>query len=99
MVGLDLFQLPFTSIAISTTAIAVLLYGIAARMPSPVPPVFIRLLAVWLLVTSTTLQAITGTAWWHAALLGGGGLALIGLIYLAQTRRKPAPTEPDAPQG
>ena len=95
----NLSQLPLVAIGAGSTVVAVLLYGVAPRLPSPVPPVFLRLLAVWLLITSTTLCWLTDEVWWHAALLGGAGLAAIGVIFLAQTRRQraPAPAEKAVP--
>jgi hypothetical protein len=88
----DLLQLPFDAIAIGTTVVAVVVYGIAARLPEPFP-LLMRLLGVWLVITSTTLMVMTDETWWHAVTLGGAGLAAIIVIHLVQTRRKTAPVK------
>jgi hypothetical protein len=90
--GWNPLQLPLDAIAAVTTVAAVVLYGYASRLPLPFPMVM-RLMCVWLLITSTTLLAMTGKDWWHAVVLGGAGLAAIVIIYLLQTRRKTAPVK------
>jgi len=88
----DLLQLPFDAIAIGTTVVAVVVYGLAACLPAPFP-LLMRLLGVWLVITSTTLMVMTDEICWHAVALGGAGLAAIIAIFLVQTRRKTAPVK------
>jgi len=76
--------------AVAAVVVAVVLYGLAPRLPAPLQAVM-RLVCVWLVITSTTLLVLVDETLWHAVALGGGGLAAIAVIYLAQTRRKPAP--------
>jgi len=76
--------------AVGITLLAVVLYSFASRLPLPFPAIM-RLICVWLLITSTTLLVMTDDILWHAIVLGGGGLAAIVIIHLAQTRRKRAP--------
>ncbi|MHB0937501.1 MAG: hypothetical protein ACYDCO_16300 [Armatimonadota bacterium] len=83
--------------AIGTTALAVVLYGFAPRLPASLRAV-LRLVCVWLVITSTTLVVMTGETLWHGVAIGGGGLAGIAVIYLAQTRRKPAPETEEKPE-
>lgn len=78
-----------TVFAVATTAVAVALYGLAPRLPASLQTVM-RLVCVWLVITSTTLLVLVDETLWHAVALGGGGLAAIVGIYLAQTRRPPA---------
>jgi len=81
--------------AIGAMVVAVALYGFAPRLPASMRTV-LRLVCVWLMITSTTLLVLIDETWWHAVALGGGGLTGIGAIYLAQTRRQPEETEESA---
>lgn len=78
--------------AIGITVLAVVLYGFASRLPLPFPAIM-RLVCVWLLVTSTTLLVMVDETLWQAIALGGGGVAAIVIIHLAQTRRKNRPVD------
>jgi len=88
--GWDPLHLPLGAIAVGTVVVAVLLYGIAPRLPPPFPSVM-RLVCIWLVITSTTLLVIIDETWWHAAALGGAGLVAVIGVYLLQTRRKTTP--------
>ena len=67
--------------AVTAVIVAVVLYGLAPRLPASLQAVM-RLVCVWLVITSTTLLVLVDETLWHAIALGGSGLAAVAGIYL-----------------
>ena len=85
-----LLHQPVSLVAVGIALAGVALYGVAPRLPSLFPPAAIRLLGCWLVCTTVVMLWARFETWQLPALVGGACFALIVVIHLRQTLRRPS---------